>query len=40
MSSNQSTFGTVCDTNVLSTVKPLRATRIPGRSTSAKERLP
>jgi hypothetical protein len=40
MSSNQSTFGWVCDTKVLSTVKPSRATRMPGLRTSASESVP
>jgi hypothetical protein len=40
MSLNQSTFGTVCETKVSSTVKPSRATRMPGRSARASDQVP
>jgi len=40
MSLNQSTFGWVCETNVLSTVKPSVATRMPGWSARASDQVP
>jgi hypothetical protein len=40
MSLNQSMFGSVCEANVLSTVKPSRATRMPDRSARLSDQVP